>query len=487
LLYNIIVKKPVDSIKAKVLGYLRANGLVTAGEKIVVAVSGGPDSVCLLDILYSLRKELGIELHVAHLNHQLRGAEADADADYVKALARRLKLPATIESADVRSFQKKHKLTLEEAAREVRYGFLAAVAQKTGAEKVAVGHTAADNVETLLMHIIRGSGLKGLRGLLPDSQIKAGGTGLRVIRPLLCLTREETEDYCAAHRLNPRTDSTNLSAAPFRNKVRRRLLPQLRGLNPQFDEALLRTAATAAADLAFIEQEANLASKKLLKSGKNSVTLDKQGFLALHPALQRQVLRGAIESLLGSLKDIEAVHVEDIMDALEKPAGKIIGLPFGLNFYIDYDRYILTPETASAAAGLCPLPTLNKSFKVNIPGKTRDSGWEVEASFVTPLPTAITEGGFIAYLDAAVVGKELTVRNCLPADRFQPLGMKLPKKLNRFMMDAHIPRGWRKNVPLVCAGNEIIWVAGWRISERCRIKPDTEKVLKLEFKQIQEK
>jgi tRNA(Ile)-lysidine synthase len=477
------VKKPQDATEEKVLAFIRANQLVTAGEKIVVAVSGGPDSVCLLHVLYSLRKELDISLHIAHLNHQLRGAEADADADYVKVLARRLKVPATIESADVRSYQKKQRLTLEEAAREVRYCFLATTAQKAGAEKVAAGHTAADNAETLLMHIIRGSGLKGLRGLLPDTHVKTCNAELRVIRPLLALQREETVAYCAEHHLEPRTDSTNLSIEPFRNKVRRRLLPQLRKYNPQFDAALLRTARTAAADLAFIEAEARRASKTLTKSSQDSVVIGKKDFLALHPALQRQVLRDGIESLLGSLKDIEAGHIEDIMDALEKPAGKTIELPFGLNFYIDYDRYILALETAA----LCPLPTLDNAFSLNIPGKTKASGWVIEASFIQPPPAGITEGGFTAYLDtAAIAGQELTVRHCLPGDRFQPLGMAQTKKLNRFMIDARIPQLWRKSVPLVCAGVDIIWVAGWRISERCRVKPDTKKVLKLEFRQIQE-
>ena len=133
----------------------------------MVAVSGGPDSVCLLHILSGLRKELGIELHIAHLNHQLRGAESDADARYVRGLAKRLGIPATIASRDVKSYRKQHRLSLEEAAREVRYSFLAEVAEAVGAKKVAVGHTADDHIETVLMHVIRGSGIRGLRGLMP--------------------------------------------------------------------------------------------------------------------------------------------------------------------------------------------------------------------------------------------------------------------------------------------------------------------------------
>jgi tRNA(Ile)-lysidine synthase len=465
-------------LQQKVLAFIRENNLVKGGEKIVVAVSGGPDSVCLLHILYRLRKELDIKLHIAHLNHQLRGAESDADADYVKELARRWKIPAAIESADVRAYRKKHRLTLEEAAREVRYGFLAAAAQKAGAEKVAAGHTASDNAETVLMHIIRGSGLKGLRGLLPDTVVKTCNANLRVIRPLLGLHREETESYCLEHQLKPRTDSTNLKLEPFRNKVRRLLLPELRKYNPQVDEALLRTARTAAGDLAFLETEARRVFKEIARPGVDSFTLDKKGFIALHPAIRRQVLRLAIESLLGSLKDIEAGHIEDIMSALKKPAGKTIGLPFGLNFSIDYKNYVLAAETAPA----CPLPALDKEFLLNIPGKTASSGWAINASIIIP-PGKITEGGYTAYFDAAAAGKKMTVRRCLPGDRFQPLGMAREKKLNRFMIDARIPRAWRKRIPIVCAGGQILWVVGYRMDARFKVTPDTKKVLRLEFRQ----
>jgi tRNA(Ile)-lysidine synthase len=226
------VARVQDSPEQKVLAYIRGKNLASSGDKLVVAVSGGPDSVCLLHILSGLRQELGIELHIAHLNHKLRGAESDADAEYVAGLARRLKIPATIESRDVRAYRAQHRLTLEEAAREVRYNFLAGVAEQTGAEKVAVGHTADDHAETVLMHLLRGSGTRGLRGLLPVSRWQSSGRSLTVIRPLLELNRQDTVDYCRAHKLKPHTDTSNLSAEPFRNRVRRHLLPELRKYNP---------------------------------------------------------------------------------------------------------------------------------------------------------------------------------------------------------------------------------------------------------------
>jgi len=177
----------------KVLDYIRAEKLVSRGEKLLVAVSGGPDSVCLLHILAGLRGELGIELHVAHLDHQLRGEESAADAAYVAGLARRLIIPATIKSRDVKAYRKEHRLSLEEAAREVRFSFLAQVAGAVGAARVAVGHTADDHVETILMHLLRGSGTRGLRGLLPASRWASGAVGLTIVRPLLELGREEAE------------------------------------------------------------------------------------------------------------------------------------------------------------------------------------------------------------------------------------------------------------------------------------------------------
>jgi tRNA(Ile)-lysidine synthase len=469
-----------DSIQQKVLAFIRQNKLIRSGEKVMAAVSGGPDSVCLLHVLYSLQKTLDIKIHVVHLDHQLRGAESDADAAYVKALARRLKIPVTIESADVKSYQKANKLTLEEAAREVRYRFLASTAQKTGAGLTAIGHTADDHAETILMHLIRGSGIKGMRGLQAFTKQNISGAKLNIIRPLLGFSREETVTYCREHNLKPQMDSSNLSLEPFRNKVRRKLLPELRKYNPRISEALLRTAATASADLDFIEQQARLALPEVAIISEDSVTLDKKGFLVLHSALQRQILRDSIEALLGTLKDIESGHIEDIIRALKKPAGKTIGLPFGLNFYIDYDRFVLSKGESPS----CPYPDLKKEFLLMVPGTTINSGWEIVASY-TPNSSIITkENGFTAYFDAPEVGKKLMVRLLRPGDRFQPLGMAQEKKLNRFMMDEKIPKDWRRRVPLICSAGDIVWVAGWRINERYRVKPDTKKILKLEFKKL---
>jgi tRNA(Ile)-lysidine synthase len=468
----------------KVLSYIIDRRLVTPGQKVLVAVSGGPDSVCLLHILSALRHELDIELHIAHLDHQLRGKESAADAAYVATLARKLGIPAAIESRNVKAYRKEHRLSLEEAAREVRYAFLAETACKAGAARVAVGHTASDNVETILMHLVRGSGTRGLQGLQPLHSWKSGATSLTIIRPLLETTREETAAYCRRHRLNPCTDSTNLSPELFRNRVRHELLPLLNKYNPRIAEALQRTARIAADDLDFIDKEVARQQKAITCREGDAVMLDKPQFLARPAAIQRYLLRAAIESLLGDLKDIEAGHIEGVLAALEKPAGRVISLPEGIKFTIEYDRYILAPDTAST----CPLPALEKESPLKIPGRTSIPGGEMAASLTTPDKAQgeySKADEFTAFFDFDKTGDVLTVRRRLKGDKFQPLGLKSPKKLNVFMIDARIPRAWRERIPLVTAPERIIWVTGWRIDEQVKVTGKTRQVLRLEFKRVQ--
>jgi tRNA(Ile)-lysidine synthase len=463
----------------QVFDYILKKGLVRSREKLVVAVSGGPDSVCLLHILAGLRQELGIELHVAHLNHRLRGKDSDDDADYVAGLARRLKLPATVESKDVKGYRKKKRISLEEAAREVRYDFLANVASSSGASRVAVGHTADDHIETILMHLLRGSGTGGLRGLRPT----AAFGDLIIIRPLLELSRRDTTAYCRQHRLRPRRDVSNESLELFRNRIRHDLLPELRRYNPQIAEALLRTAAIAADDLEYIESQAARLWNAIARREKGAVIIDRQGLTAMPAALQRQLLRRAIGAVRGSLKDIEAGHIEAILKALGKPAGKVIGLPDGLNFTIESDRYVLARDSLA----LCPFPLLENEVELNVPGRNGLSGWDIETEVISRnefKELEDTDSGLAAYFDFKRTGKRLTVRSRRLGDRFQPLGLGQPKKLNRFMIDARIPRSWRRHVPIITSPEQIIWVAGWRIDERVKVTEETLKILRLEFKRL---
>jgi tRNA(Ile)-lysidine synthase len=450
-----------------------------AGETVLAAVSGGPDSVCLLHALWTLREELGIQLQIGHLNHQLRGADSDADAAYVKALGSQLRIPTTVGVRDAAAYQKEHRLSPEEAAREVRYRFLAEAARDVGATVIAAGHTADDRAETVLMNLLRGAGTRGLRGLRPASQRTLGKDTVTIIRPLLEVGREATEAYCAACDLAPRRDATNLDTAPARNRVRRELIPALRAYNPNIMAALLRTARLAADDTDYIDGEVEKLLPSLMTAGEGYAGLDKTGLAALPMALRRAVLRAAILQARGTLKDIEAGHVEECLDALGKPAGTVIGLPDGFWFSIEYDRCVIARDTAA----LCPLPVLKGEHHLAVPGTTRLPGWEVEAAVgeAGKEPPA-DDDAWTGRFDYDVTGAGLTVRPRRPGDRFHPLGAGGGRKLNRFLIDEKVPRSWRARVPVVTGPEGIVWVAGRRIDERVKVTDATRRVLRLRFR-----
>jgi len=499
-------------LEPRVMSFIQKHHLVSSQHCLLVAVSGGADSVCLLHILDKLKEEMGIRLHVAHLNHQLRGAESEADARYVSDLAHRLGIPVTVEQRDVKAYHARQHCSLEEAAREVRYTFLAEVAKAIGADRVAVGHTTDDHIETILMHLVRGTGTRGLRGLQPSSRWQSLGNSFTIVRPLLEVRREETVSYCQQHQLVPRMDASNLSLSPLRNRIRHKLLPLLQGYNPGVAAALLRTARIAGDDLAFLDGESARLWGEVAREEGNTVILDKKGFLELPPALKRHLLRTSIEKLLGNLKDIETRHIEEIMDAVTKPAGKRLSLPGGLTFSIEYDRCLIGQDPAD----LSPFPILEEEFPLKVPGETLIPGWHIEASIIPPEAKKDDAGGYIrgsvkgrspfktyispsplkergtkgvrlidniltAYFDLDQIGDKLMVRSRKRGDKFQPLGMSQPKKLGEFMIDAKIPHAWRERIPVVCSPSHILWVVGWRIDEGVKVTEATKQILCLEF------
>jgi tRNA(Ile)-lysidine synthase len=254
----------------------------------------------------------------------------------------------------------------------------------------------------------------------------------------------------------------------------------LESYNPKVSEALLRSAAIASDDLALLEQESARLWGTVAQKHGQTISLEKESFLRLPSAPKRQLLRDAIERLLGSLKDIETRHIEEIMAALTKPAGKRLSLPKNLVFAIEYNQYLLGLD----AAALSPFPVLREEAVLKIPGETLFPGWSVEATIKRKEIKSIgsTSDNFTAYLDLDKIGDKIVVRSRQPGDRFQPLGMSQPKKLGEFMIDAKIPHSWRQRIPIVCSPEHILWVVGWHIDDRVKITENTERVLCLTFK-----
>jgi tRNA(Ile)-lysidine synthase len=465
-----------NTLEKRISGFIREYGLLSGGEKVLVAVSGGPDSVCMLNLLNNLRETLDVQLHIAHLDHGLRGDESAADAGWVESMAAALGIPATIEKRDVAVLREKGKTSLEEAAREVRYRFLESVARRVGAKRVAVGHTRDDQVETTLMHLLRGSGIQGLRGQNAAAPYGVGEDGIWVIRPLLEVTRQETGAYCIAHNLQPRSDTSNEQVRFLRNRIRLELIPLLRQYNADIDGALVRLADLAGEDADFMDEQAAALCGAAVTSEGCLTCIDSGKLRGLPLALQRRVFRVVLEQSYGSLRDIEAVHVDSLVRLLFSNTGRSVNLPGGMVVANERNRMVISASGSTA----CPWPVPDRDYVVNIPGETALPGWRVSATIMGE-NFYKDDDIFSASFDLARVGRQLTVRGRRAGDRFHPLGMAHSRKLQDFMVDSAIPRSWRDSVPIVCSPAQVVWVVGWRIDDRVKVTTATQGVLRLDF------
>jgi len=493
-------------IVARVLRFAQARGLFRPGP-VVVAVSGGQDSVCMLDVLRCLRDDLGIDLRVAHLNHMFRGAQSESEAEYVRTLAEGWGLPAYVAAIDVPSYRARHRLSKQVAARHARFWFLAAVAERVGSSQVAVGHTADDAIETLLINLMRGTGLAGLRGMAPTREMEPGqlGPALResdwctdplppprsplptLVRPLLELFRTETAEYCRSRGLAFRQDPSNLDMAYRRNWIRGQLLPIMEQHAPGVRERLLNTADLLADEYAVVMGAVDRAWSELARVSPGRVEFGLEEWGRLDAAIQRQLLRLAVETLAGSLENLGRIHVDACATLIRRGAvGGSVDLPGGLRLEKGYASFrIERREGPGSRAWGEALAAPEEPVPLPVPGVVELPGGRIEAGIEElPVPEEVPAAcrradQLEACLDADRVGATLTVRRRRPGDRFVPLGMERPKKLHDFMVDAKIPRSDRDRVPLVATPDDIVWVVGYRIDDRFKVTPNTRRLLKL--------
>ena len=297
--------------------------LVSKKDRIVIGVSGGPDSVCLLLLLKSLQQEFKLTLHIAHVNHMLRGKDSEKDAEFVRALSQRLNIPAACKAVDIATLTTKG--SSEESARKQRFSFLFAVARKVKAKKIALGHTLDDQAETVMMRILRGSGLMGLSGILPKRKMG----DFIIVRPLLEIPRNEIERFLKVKKVTPRIDATNLKDMYFRNRIRHKLLPELKKYNPNIKTVLANMAENLVLDYEYIAAKAFTAFKTIRKGkSKAGLTLILEKLLRVHPSLQNMVLRFSFEELKGDTRRLTFSHIKELNDLVShRPYGSIVDLP----------------------------------------------------------------------------------------------------------------------------------------------------------------
>lgn len=458
--------------------------MLQKGDKIIVAVSGGPDSICLLHLLSSIKDEFALKLYAAHVNHCLRGEESEGDEAYVRGFCESIGIPLYTKKVNINEYAKNKKLSSETAGREVRYLFFSELLENLKADKIALAHNANDQAETMLMRIMRGTGIEGLLGIKPVRE------GI-YIRPLLFMTRMEIERYCKENQLNPRIDSSNLQNIYNRNKIRLELIPYIQeNFNNDIIQSLNRLSMLITADNDFIEQESELRYGSYSKSENKKVILVKEAFNEKEAIITR-ILRKAIRDLKGDLNDFEAKHIYDVIALQSQGTGKSIMLPGGItaeNTYGDISLYYRNKEKDLIKAKVFEIINSNKleiaeKSGASIQIKLKELDYEIKFSLEDKGPGLnLKKDNFIKYFDYEKIKSQIIIRTRKEGDKFTPYGMKGQKKLKDFFMDEKIPKDQRDTIPLLCFDEEIAWVVGYRVSDNFKVTKDTNKILKVSFK-----
>lgn len=455
------------------------SGLLAPGDAVLVGVSGGPDSVALLHVLREVGASLRLSLEVAHVDHGVRGPESRDDCEFVRGMAARLSLPFHLARLDLRQAGGRPGAgNLEARARERRYRFFAEVASERRMGKVAVGHNRDDQVETMLMWLLRGCGPEGLQGMpaarpLARSPEEAGRAVL--IRPLLEASRDEILAFLDSRGLDYREDPTNRDARYLRNWLRGVVLPELRSRSDgALERRLARLGGMLRSDHAVLERQVAAAYPGVARGG----ALDRTGFLALDPELRPRMARFWLRRELGTLRRIGFAHVDAVtkLVAGSRPHGRV-SLPGSRAAVRQYDTVRLTRRAEVHRVGDPPVEDYSRPLPLEGEVTVPEAGVRVTAW--RSRRREIPEDPFEAVFDLSGLGRpegRLRLRNPRPGDRFRPLGMAGRKKLKDLFIDRKVPRSRRRTAPLLVVGDEIAWVPGCARSGLARVGPETREV-----------
>lgn len=448
--------------------------MISPGDTILAGVSGGPDSLALLHLLKKLQDPLQFRLYAGHLDHMFRGEEAEADARLVESLSRQWQIPFVTERVNVPQHIEKHGLSPQQGAREVRYRFYREAAERLGANRVALGHHADDQAETVLLSLIRGTGLKGLGGIPPARE------GV-YIRPLLKARRKQIEEYCREFGIAYRVDSSNLKTVYLRNRVRQELIPLLEEkYNPAAVESLNRLAEIVRDEDEYLDTAARNALEDAVESREEGkVTLFVEKFNCYPAAIKRRMMVAAYRGLAGYRRSPAFEHIEGALEMAsgKRPRGRI-ELPGGVLLvkrcrFLEMIRSRESPQVpfyqySLQVPGLTRIPEVNRAILA-----------ETLEAFRAGDPRRFSSNQ--AVLDLESLGGPLCVRRRREGDVFSPLGAGGKVKLKKFLIDLKVPREQRDAIPIVTCGNDIVWVAGFRPGEPWRVTQKTRLCLRLEL------
>ncbi|MBC8183551.1 tRNA lysidine(34) synthetase TilS [candidate division KSB1 bacterium] len=450
--------------------FLAQHHLIKSNDYLLIAVSGGVDSVVLLDLLFQLKDKLKLKLEVIHLNHGIREEEALRDAKFVEQLVKKYQLPLVLEKVNVPDFSKQHRLSEEEGARVLRYRFFKYILGETGADWVALGHHADDQVETVLDHFMRGSGIKGLCGM-PFKRDK-------YLRPLLYVTRKEIETYADDLSLEYLIDSTNEMVKYRRNRIRHELIPQIKEhFNPGINTVVLRTAAIADEVEEYLCSQAQTALDEcLIYLKKNKIILDIDSFLNYFTVIQKYVLFQILEKWQVDRSLLTTEKIDRVLKLVQnRKPGKKIFLDSNKSVQIDQNKIVFFKTKPS---------DFEFEIKKNIEYSLPQSNLKFIAEDIDTesLPQNFLTDPNIEYIDAEKIIGKLKIRNFRVGDKFRPLNMKGMKKVSDYFTDEKVPLHMRNEIPILVCDSGIIWIIGYQIDNSYKISDASKLILKLQVK-----
>ena len=458
-------------VEKKVYENIVNNNLIKKGDTIILGVSGGPDSMALLYSLNKIKGSLGFDIIVAHLNHGTRGLESDRDQEFVEKISQELKLEYFKKKVAMVDYAKKNKLSEEEAGRKLRYDFFKDISKNYPNSKIAVAHNLNDQSETLLMRIIRGTGIDGLKGI----EMKTN----QIIRPLLNIKREEIEEYISHNNIKTVLDHTNLLPMYTRNKIRLELIPYIEeNFNKNIVDALWRLSKIADMENDFIEELVEENYKIMLKSREiECIILDGVLFKDKHICLQTRIIRRAISDLLGSNQGYGEEHINLLLNLfIEGKTGKKIDLPHNIIGYIDYDSLVIKIGKEEEVKGYKHKLSIGCNYIPEI-------GISLKLDLLDNIGE-LRESKYTKFYDYDQVIGDIYLRSRETGDRFSPYGMKGSKKLKDIFINDKISREDRDNIPLLSDEKNILWIVGYRNSSFYKVEDSTKKILKVEIIKI---
>ena len=451
---------------------IKRENLIEKNDKILIALSGGPDSICLLDIMIKLKDEYNLTLYAAHLNHRIRGIDAQEDSLFCQKICKKNNVTFFVKNIDIPELAVQQSRGVEEVARDVRYDMFFDIKNKLGINKIAVAHNLDDQAETMLMKMFRGSGIQGLRGI--DYKRKDG-----IIRPLLDIYKSQINEYCDVNNLNPRIDKTNFESDYSRNKVRLDLIPYIENnYCENIKQILSRTANVIRDDYNYIEKVSKEHYELLVKNkSADEIILDLPLLKNTDTAIQKRVIRLAILDIMGNLNNIENVHIVDSLSLLEKSDGKFINLPKNLKAYIKNEDYIITTKNQENEE-------ITYQYNIEINGKTvvNEIGLTVTTSVLPAKDSlALPVSKYIKVFDYDKIVGSLYVRSRKIGDKLSPIGLTGTKKIKDILINKKIPADTKYMFPIISDDEQILWLLGYRISENYKIDDNTQRVIRIQL------